>query len=86
MDPSERIVRRGELSESSLVAAVAAERGTGRSIEQLAVGSRPLELQALRILSPHGGLDDLRASVPNVVIDGALPADGWELREAEHAA
>jgi hypothetical protein len=86
MDPSERIIRRGALTEQSLVDALLTERRTGRNPMQVAVGSTDLELAATRALSPHSGvLDDLRPGIPNVVLDRELPADAWELREVEAA-
>jgi hypothetical protein len=81
MDP-ERIIREGELTEDSLLGALLAEERDGRRPTQLAVASAELETKALRILHPHAPLDALRSSLPNVVLDGELPAGAWELRAA----
>jgi hypothetical protein len=86
VDPSERIVRHGPLTEQALSDALATERRSGRHPVQLAVGAASLERAALAILDGHSdALGALRAGVANVVLDLDLRADEWELREAEHA-
>ena len=76
------IVRRGELTQQSLVDALTTEYGAGREPVQLAVGSQPLERVALQILSKSANpLTALIAGMPNVIRDESLPEHGWELRE-----
>jgi hypothetical protein len=77
------ITRDGELSEQSLVDAVAAERADGRRPARLMVGSEPLRLKALGILSNRdAGLDALAEQFPRVELDSGLDDAAWQLREA----
>lgn len=73
------VARTGELSERSLIDALAAEKSAGASPSRLVV-SGDLEMTALRILgSPGSLLDDLKGIAPNVARDPELPASTWML-------
>lgn len=75
-----RIIREGALTAQSVLAALMTERNDGRAPSLIAV-SPALESVAMQILAPAGGtLDDLRATIPYVVVDRELPVDTWELR------
>jgi hypothetical protein len=71
--------REGALTEMSLIDAIADETQRGREANLLAVGTPALGVQALRILNLHGGLAQLVAATPAVVVDPDL-GDAWELR------
>jgi hypothetical protein len=74
--------RDGELTEQSLLDALATEQAEGGRPTKVAVGSEALALVARRIVGQPGGVTVLAAVFPAVEVDGALGASGWELRES----
>lgn len=77
------ITRTGELTEQSLVDAVVSERSEGRRPARVVVGSEPLRLLALRILSSRdAGLDVLAEQFPRVELDPSLDDAAWQLHGA----
>lgn len=78
------VVRRtGELTQQSLVDAIADETQRGRTPALIAVGGGDLELTARRILNTDlSGLGGLRETFAAVELDDSLGPLEWELREA----
>lgn len=73
-----RVRRPGALTHQSLTDAVLSEGADAPMT--LAVGSKWLELAALRILRDDSPLGVLRAGSPAVTLDECLGSTEWELR------
>lgn len=73
------VLRYGPLSEEVVRAAVADELARGREAYSLRVGGERAYREALRILTPEGGLASLTQTLPRVHVDRDLREGQWRL-------